>query len=81
MVATTDYRTVQSLGHGAACQNLLIPHRESLENDHNTRNGEFMLTISQSWLIVSVSLLTFLLLFPADYCNSWTQGNFSVLHD
>lgn len=79
MVATVDDRMVQSLGYGAACQDLLVPHRESLENGHNTKSGEFMITISQSWLIVS--LLTFLLLFPADCCNSWTQGNFPVLHD
>lgn len=47
-MATTDDRTVQSLGYGPACQDLSVPHRESLENDRNTRNGEFMLTVIQS---------------------------------
>lgn len=41
-MATIHDRTVQSLGYGAAYQDLLVPCRESLENDHNTRNKEFM---------------------------------------
>jgi len=48
MMATIDDRTVQSLGYRAACQDLLVPHTESLENAHSARNGEFMLPIIQS---------------------------------
>lgn len=41
-MATIHDRTVQSLGYRAAYQDLLVPCRESLGNDRNTRNKEFM---------------------------------------
>lgn len=68
MMATTDNRTVQSLRYGAACQDLWVPHRGSLESAHNTRSREFTLTIIQSklCLIIAVPLLAFLLLFSTD---------------
>lgn len=78
MMATTDNRTVQSLRYGAACQDLWVPHRGSLESAHNTRNREFTLTIIQSklCLIMAVPLLAFLLLFSTDVAM-WLRDAFN----
>lgn len=83
MMATTDNKTVQSLRYGAACQDLWVPHRESLESVHNSRNREFTLTIIQSMLclIMAVPPLAFLLLFFTGTCNHVTQGCFQLPHD